>query len=118
MILKDHIHKSLKVITNIILMMTSKFNTKLVVKKLTDDNYKPDKRHKDLFEGLAKIRQQNRKEKFQEWLNSCNEDGINIREILNKMIQEIKTVLTNDGYVIKDEKAFRDYLASYIYKEC
>ena len=36
--------------------MTSKFDTKLVVKKLTDDNYKPDKRHKDLFEGLAKLR--------------------------------------------------------------
>ena len=36
--------------------MTSKFDTKLVIKKLTDDNYKPDKRHKDLFEGLAKLR--------------------------------------------------------------
>ena len=30
------------------------------------------------------------------------------------MIKEMKTVLTNDGYVIKDEKAFRDYMA-YIY---
>ena len=99
-------------------MMTSKFEKKLVIKKLTDDNYKPDKRHKDLFEGLAKIRQQNRKNKFQDWLNSKNEDGFIIREILNKMIKEMTTVLTNDGYLIKDQKAFRDYLASYIYNEC
>ena len=98
--------------------MTSKFNSKLVVKNLTDDNYKPDKKHIELFEGLAKIRAQNRKNKFKDWLNSNNEDGFNIREILNKMIKEITTVLTSDGYVIKDEKAFRDYIASYIYNEC
>ena len=118
MILKEHMHKSFKVITNIILIMTSKINSKLVVKKLTDDNYKPDKRHVDLFEGLAKIRAQNRKNKFKDWLNSKNEDGFIIREILNKMIKEMTTVLTNDGYLIKDQKAFRDYLASYIYNEC
>ena len=98
--------------------MTSNFKTKLVVKDLTDNNYEVDKRHKDLFEGLAKIRQQNRKDKFQEWLNSKNEDGFIIRNILSKMIKEITSVLTEDGYVIKDQKAFRDYLASYIYNEC
>ena len=40
--------------------MTSNFKTKLVVKDLTDNNYEVDKRHKDLFESLAKIREQNR----------------------------------------------------------
>ena len=98
--------------------MTTNFKSKLVVKDLTDNNYELDKRHKDLFEGLAKIRQQNRKDKFQEWLNSKNEDGFIIRNILSKMIKEITSVLTEDGYVIKDQKAFRDYLASYIYNEC
>ena len=98
--------------------MTSNFKTKLVVKDLTDNNYEVDKRHKDLFESLAKIREQNRKDKFQEWLNSKNEDGFIIRNILSKMIKEITSVLTEDGYVIKDQKAFRDYLASYIYNEC
>ena len=34
------------------------------------------------------------------------------------MLRDITKVLTTDGYVIKDEKAFRDYLASYIYNEC
>lgn len=97
--------------------MTSNFKNKLVVKDLTDNNYKLDKRHNDLFESLAKIRQQNRKDKFQEWLNSYN-DGIRVKEILNKMLRDITKVLTTDGYVIKDEKAFRDYLASYIYNEC
>ena len=47
--------------------MTSNFKNKLVVKDLTDNNYKLDKRHNDLFESLAKIRQQNRKDKFQGW---------------------------------------------------
>ena len=70
------------------------------------------------FESLAKIREQNRKDKFQEWLSSKNEDGFIIKNILNKMIKEITSVLTEDGYVIKDQKAFRDYLASYIYNEC
>ncbi len=98
--------------------MTTNFKSKLVVKDLTDNDYELDKRHKDLFEGLAKIRKQNRKDKFQEWLNSKNEDGFIIRNILRKMINEITSVLTEDGYVIKDQKAFRDYLASYIYNEC
>ena len=111
-------HKSFKVINSIILIMTSKFDKKLVIKKLTDDNYEPDKRHRDLFEGLAKIRQQHKQNKFQDWLNSKNEDGILIKNILNKMIKEITSVLTEDGYIIKDKKAFRDYLASYIYNEC
>ena len=97
--------------------MTSNFKNKLVVKDLTNNNYKLDKRHKDLFESLAKIRKQNRKDKFQEWLNSYN-DGIRVKDILNKMLRDITKVLTTDGYVIKDEKAFRDYLASYIYNEC
>ena len=35
MILKDHMHKSFKVINSIILMMTSKFESKLIIKKLT-----------------------------------------------------------------------------------
>ncbi len=98
--------------------MTAKFDTKLVVKKLTDDNYKPDKRHKDLFEGLAELRKKQRKEDFQDWLNSSTRDGFVVRNILVKMIQEMTNVLKEDGYVIKDQKAFRDYMASYIYREC
>lgn len=99
--------------------MTSKFESKLVIKKLTnDDDYKFDKRHKDLFDGLAKLRQKHREENFQEWLYTENREGFIVKDILIKMIQEMKTVLTNDGYVIKDEKAFRDYMASYIYRHC
>lgn len=99
--------------------MNSKFESKLVVKKLTnDDDYKFDKRHKDLFDGLAKLRKKHREEYFQDWLNTENREGFVVKNILIKMIKEIKKVLTDDGYVIKDEKAFRDYLASYIYRNC
>lgn len=99
--------------------MNSNFNSKLVVKNLTnDDDYKFDKRHKDLFDGLAKLRQKHREENFQDWLNTKNREGFVVKNILNKMIKEMKSVLTNDGYVIKDEKAFRDYMASYIYRNC
>ena len=99
--------------------MTSKFNSKLVIKKLTnDDDYKFDKRHEDLFNGLAKLRQQQRKDKFQDWLNTENREGFLVKNILNKMMKEITDVLKQDGYLIKDQKAFRDYLASYIYRNC
>ena len=99
--------------------MTSKFDSKLVIKKLTnDDGYKFDKRHEDLFNGLAKFRQQQRKDKFQDWLNTENREGFVVKNILNKMIKEITDVLKQDGYLIKDQKAFRDYLASYIYRNC
>ena len=91
---------------------------KLVIKKLTDDNYKMDKRHKDLFEGLAKLREKHRQENFQDWLNSETRHGFIVKNILNKMIEEMTGVLKTDGYVIKDEKAFRNYMASYIYREC
>uniref|UniRef100_A0A6C0KFS4 Uncharacterized protein n=1 Tax=viral metagenome TaxID=1070528 RepID=A0A6C0KFS4_9ZZZZ len=116
MILKDHIHKSFKVIIRIIIKMTDK--PKLVIKKLTDDNYKFDKKHKDLFDGLAKLHEQHRKDNFQSWLNSETNDGIIVKNILNRMLQEITNVLKKDGYLIKDEKAFRDYMASYIYRNC
>ena len=99
--------------------MTSKFDSKLVIKKLTnDDDYKFDKKHEDLFNGLAKLRQQQRKDKFQDWLNTENREGFVVKNILNKMIKEITDVLKQDGYLIKDQKAFRDYLASYIYRNC
>ena len=91
---------------------------KLVIKKLTDDNYKMDKRHKDLFEGLAKLREKHRQENFQDWLNSETREGFIVKNILSKMIKEMTSVLKTDGYVIKDEKAFRNYMASYIYREC
>ena len=91
---------------------------KLVIKKLTDDNYEMDKRHKDLFEGLAKLREKHRQDNFQDWLNSKTREGFIVKNILNKMIEEMTGVLKTDGYVIKDEKAFRNYMASYIYREC
>ena len=116
MILKDHMHKSFKVIIIILVIMTDR--PKLVIKKLTDDNYKMDKRHKDLFEGLAKLREKHRQENFQDWLNSETRQGFIVKNILNKMIEEMTGVLKTDGYVIKDEKAFRNYMASYIYREC
>ena len=98
--------------------MTSKFETKLVIKNLTDENYKLDKKHKDLFEGLAKLREKHRQENFQDWLNTTTSNGFVVRNILVKMINEMTSVLKDDGYVIKDQKAFRDYIASYIYREC
>jgi len=100
-------------------MMTSKFDSKLVIKNLTnDDDYKFDKKHEDLFNGLAKLRQQQREDKFQDWLITENSHGFVVKNILNKMIREITDVLKQDGYLIKDQKAFRDYLASYIYRNC
>jgi hypothetical protein len=116
MILEDHIHKSFKVINSILLLMTDKH--KLVLKDLTDSNYKLDKRHADLFKSLEKTREQNRKDDFKSWLNSKTQNGVKVSDILNKMLRDMIKVLKNDGYVIKDEKAFRDYMASYIYREC
>lgn len=91
---------------------------KFVIKKLTDDNYELDKRHKDLFKGLEKLREQQRNDNFQDWLSSKTRKGFVVKNILNKMVEEMTGVLKRDGYVIKDEKAFRNYMASYIYREC
>ena len=44
---------------------------------------------------------------FQDWLNSSTRDGSIVRNILVRMIQEMTDVLKEDGYVIKDQKAFR-----------
>ncbi len=99
--------------------MTSKFESKLVLKKLTnDDDYKFDKRHEELFNNLAKLREKQKQDNFQDWLNTTTSNGFVVRNILVKMINEMTSVLKDDGYVIKDQKAFRDYIASYIYREC
>ena len=76
--------------------MTAKFDTKLVIKNLTDENYKLDKKHKDLFEGLAKLRKKHRQENFQDWLNTRTSNGFVVRNILVKMIQEMTDVLKED----------------------
>ena len=98
--------------------MTSKFDKKLVIKKLTDDDYKFDKKHNDLFEGLVKLREKQKQDNFQYWLNTETQNGCIVKNILQKMIKEMNNVLREDGYLIKDQKAFRDYIASYIYREC
>ena len=116
MILKDHMHKLFKVINNVLLLMTDKHT--LVFKDLTDSNYKLDKRHADLFKSLAKTREKHKNDDFQSWLNTKTQTGVKVSNILVKMIKEMENVLKNDGYLIKDEKAFRDYMASYIYREC
>ena len=44
--------------------------------------------------------------------------GFVVKNILVRMLNEMNNVLKEDGYVIKDQKAFRDYMASYIYRNC
>ncbi len=105
-------------------------NKKIAFIKKKDD-YKPDPKITDLFYTLEK-------NKFNRWLNSPLEEkdvlffnnrlhnkGSYIYDDNNEIVQknrfvthfidDLKIILTNQGYVINNNKVFRDDITNFIY---
>ena len=84
---------------------------------------KSDKQFMELLNALEKVRKDAKKRKFQEWLNyDISELMYNqnttfyIKDAINELLATVNTKLTLYGYTIKDQKAFRNEVASFIYR--
>lgn len=55
-------------------------------------------------------------EKFQEWLSSDNDRNISNAKKITTIAYAILNSLKNSNYEIYNEKAFKDELATYIYR--
>ena len=84
---------------------------------------KSDKQFMELLNALEKVKKDAKKRKFQEWLNyDISELMYNqatpfyIKDAINELLETVNTKLTLYGYTIKDQKAFRNEVASFIYR--
>jgi len=84
---------------------------------------KSDKQFMELLNALEKVRKDAKKRKFQEWLNyDISELMYNqnttfyIKDAINELLATVNTKLTLYGYTIKEQKAFRNEVASFIYR--
>lgn len=75
-----------------------------------------DNRTKIFFNNLNKDKEQSRHDDFQKWLNICNDYGAPNSNFVYSFIDKIKEILNLYQYEIKDEKRFKDEIASFIYK--
>ena len=84
---------------------------------------KSDKQFMELLNALEKVKKDAKKRKFQEWLNydiselMYNQNtSFYIKDAINELLATVNTKLTLYGYTIKDQKAFRNEVASFIYR--
>lgn len=84
---------------------------------------KSDKKFIELLNALEKVKKDAKKRKFQEWLDTDirefmqnQEKPFYIKDSINEVINNINTKLTLYGYTIKKQKAFRNEVASFIYR--
>lgn len=62
----------------------------------------------------AKKKEKNRK--FQEWLNSYNQDNIPVRYIIEKMCFEVIKSIGDNNMKISNEKQLKNEIATFIYR--
>ena len=69
---------------------------------------------------LQKNKEKYKKENFQLWLNkkiNSDTNSLEYKDVVLSYIAEIKDFLKNNNYQIKNNKQFKDEIASYIYSE-
>tara|TARA_X000000368_G_scaffold186352_1_gene147113 strand:- start:689 stop:931 length:243 start_codon:yes stop_codon:yes gene_type:complete len=62
----------------------------------------------------SKKKEKNRK--FQEWLNSYNEDNIPVKYIIEKMCIEVIESIKDNNMKISNEKQLKNEIATFIYR--
>ena len=90
---------------------------------LDSNTKKSDKQFMELLNALEKVKKDAKKRKFQEWLNydiselMYNQNtSFYIKDAINELLATVNTKLTLYGYTIKDQKVFRNEVASFIYR--
>ena len=83
-------------------------------------NYKNDPKIERLFNGLEELKKKREQDDFKIWLKTRiynrDENYLEIQEILNYMMEDVKEILKPHNYTILNEKWLRDRVASMIYR--
>jgi hypothetical protein len=70
-----------------------------------------------LLNNLKNLKEKQKNEKFNNWLNKTVDENITNKDIFYEMFYEIETMLVNNNHIINNKKQFKNELASYIYLE-
>ena len=84
----------------------------VIIKKEKEYQYSKEKK---LFKALYEINQQQKKYKFQKWLEKKTFEDIRIRDILTQMVSDVKEEINKAGFLIKDENQLKNNIATFIY---
>lgn len=74
-----------------------------------------DSRLIKLFQELEDIKINEKKRKFNNWLNKTNIDDIKYTVIINHFYKDLKKIIINNNFTITNEKQLRNELATFIY---
>lgn len=90
---------------------------KINLKKDKDDEKKQynDSRFIKLLQKLEDVKINEKKRKFNNWLNKTNIDDIKYNLIINHFYKDLKNIIINNNFTITNEKQLRNELATFIY---
>jgi len=74
-----------------------------------------DSRFIKLLQELEDIKFNEKKIKFNNWLNKTNIDNIEYNVIINHFYKDLKNIIINSNFTITNEKQLRNELATFIY---
>lgn len=90
---------------------------KINLKKNKDDEKKQynDSNFIKLLQKLEDVKINEKKRKFNNWLNKTNIDDIKYNVIINHFYKDLKKIIINNNFTITNEKQLRNELATFIY---
>lgn len=68
-----------------------------------------------LLQKLEDVKINEKKRKFNNWLNKTNIDDIKYNLIINHFYKDLKNIIINNNFTITNEKQLRNELATFIY---
>ena len=74
-----------------------------------------DSRFIKLLQELEDVKTNEKKRKFNDWLNKTNVDNIKYTVIINHFYKDLKNIIINNNFTITNEKQLRNELATFIY---
>ena len=74
-----------------------------------------DSRFINLLNNLEQIKYNEKKRKFNDWLNKSNIDNIKYNNIIHTLCKELISLIKNNNYTITNEKQLRNEIATFIY---
>jgi hypothetical protein len=92
----------------------NKINLKKEEKEEEKKQY-DDSRFIKLLQELEDIKINEKKRKFNNWVNKSNIDNIKYAVIINYFYKDLKNIIINNNFTITNEKQLRNELATFIY---
>lgn len=90
-------------------------NLNINKKKEKEKKQYDDSRFIKLLQELEDVKINEKKRKFNDWLNKRNIDDIKYSVIIEHLYKDLKNIIINNKFTITNEKQLRNELATFIY---